>query len=201
MYRWLCTHAKIFTIFEGTSEIRSPRCARNRQTGPTGPPFPSPSSTTLRTIRPARSLTTRTRSPHFVRRCDMCQPRRHRCTNEEFHWRPSRGSVQIRRCMAPSAWTWTPGSTWDWLPPCLAPGHLLAPPTDHARRHDEGFPGFVDQAPDPRAGLAFAYGHLPLDEHDVDVDGDRHQLTSFGSACICAASASGASSGGAPAAL
>jgi len=45
----------------------------------------------------------------------------------------------------------------------------------------------------------FAHGHLPLGEHDVD--GERHRITSFSSACISAAAASRASLGGAPAAL
>lgn len=45
-------------------------------------------------------------------------------------------------------------STLNRLPPCPALAHLPAPPTDHARRRDEGLPGFIDRAPDPRAGLA-----------------------------------------------
>jgi hypothetical protein len=54
--------------------------------------------------------------------------------------------------------------------------------------------------PQPGVRLRVA-ANRPLGEDDVDVDGDRHQITSFSSACICAASASRASSGGAPAAL
>ncbi len=40
---------------------------------------------------------------------------------------------------------------------------------------------------DPDAVREFAHGHLPPDQHDVDVDGDRHQITSSSSACSCAA--------------
>src|SRR4029434_146053 len=43
---------------------------------------------------------------------------------------------------------------------------------------------------DPYAGGEFAHGHLPPGQHHVDVDGDRHQITSSNSACICAASTS-----------
>src|SRR6478752_6873317 len=43
---------------------------------------------------------------------------------------------------------------------------------------------------DPYAVCEFAHGHLPLGQHHVDVDGDRHQITSSNSACSCAASTS-----------
>src|SRR3954463_5844074 len=43
---------------------------------------------------------------------------------------------------------------------------------------------------DPYAVRELAHGHLPLGQHHVDVDGDRHQITSFNSACSCAASTS-----------
>src|SRR4030095_10435031 len=43
---------------------------------------------------------------------------------------------------------------------------------------------------DPHAVRELAHGHLPLGQHHVDVDGDRHQITSSNSACICAASTS-----------
>ncbi|MEU8776551.1 Tn3 family transposase [Streptomyces sp. NPDC048606] len=49
----------------------------------------------------------------------------------------------------PSAWTWTPGSTWGRLSSCRAPAHLPTPPADHAPRHAEGFSGFVDRAAGP----------------------------------------------------
>lgn len=46
-------------------------------------------------------------------------------------------------------------------------------------------------ATQPRATFGdFARKSLPLGEHDVDVDDDQHQITLFGSACICAARAS-----------
>src|SRR3984885_10584110 len=43
---------------------------------------------------------------------------------------------------------------------------------------------------DPHAVREFAHGHLPLGQHHVDVDGDRHQITASSSACIRAASTS-----------
>src|SRR5215217_4400465 len=43
---------------------------------------------------------------------------------------------------------------------------------------------------DPYAVRELAHGHLPPGQHYVDVDGDRHQITSSNSACICAASTS-----------
>src|SRR4029453_15043608 len=43
---------------------------------------------------------------------------------------------------------------------------------------------------DPYAVREFAHGHLPPGQHHVNVDGDRHQITSSNSACICAASTS-----------
>src|SRR5918912_1596449 len=43
---------------------------------------------------------------------------------------------------------------------------------------------------DPYAVRELAHGHLPPGQHHVDVDGDRHQITSSNSACICAASTS-----------
>src|SRR4051795_11876452 len=43
---------------------------------------------------------------------------------------------------------------------------------------------------DPYAFCELAHGHLPPGQHHVDVDGDRHQITSSNSACICAASTS-----------
>src|SRR3954469_12688871 len=43
---------------------------------------------------------------------------------------------------------------------------------------------------DPYAVREVAHGHLPPGQHHVDVDGDRHQITSSNSACICAASTS-----------
>src|SRR4029453_8444733 len=49
---------------------------------------------------------------------------------------------------------------------------------------------------DPYAVRELAHGHLPPGEHYVDVDGDRHQITSSNSACICAASTSRATAWG-----
>src|SRR6185369_15709714 len=43
---------------------------------------------------------------------------------------------------------------------------------------------------DPDAVRELAHGHLPPCQHHVDVDGDRHQITSSSSACSCAASVS-----------
>src|SRR6476619_2356619 len=43
---------------------------------------------------------------------------------------------------------------------------------------------------DPYAVRELAHRHLPPGQHHVDVDGDRHQITSSNSACICAASTS-----------
>src|ERR1044072_4118186 len=43
---------------------------------------------------------------------------------------------------------------------------------------------------DPYAVRELAHGHLPPGQHHVDVDGDRHQITSSNSACICDASTS-----------
>src|SRR5918912_3414647 len=43
---------------------------------------------------------------------------------------------------------------------------------------------------DAYAVRELAHGHLPPGQHHVDVDGDRHQITSSNSACICAASTS-----------
>src|SRR5215470_16239708 len=43
---------------------------------------------------------------------------------------------------------------------------------------------------DPYAVCEFAHGHLPPGQHHIDVDGDRHQITSSSSACSCAASTS-----------
>src|SRR6185312_17449326 len=43
---------------------------------------------------------------------------------------------------------------------------------------------------DPHPVGEFAHGHLALGQHHVDVDGDRHQITSSSSACICVASTS-----------
>src|SRR5690242_2708762 len=43
---------------------------------------------------------------------------------------------------------------------------------------------------DPHAICEFAHRHLAPGQHHVDVDGDRHQITSSRSACSCVASAS-----------
>src|SRR4029079_6511029 len=43
---------------------------------------------------------------------------------------------------------------------------------------------------DPDAVREFAHGHLPPGQHHVDVDGDRHQITSSSSARSCDASTS-----------
>src|SRR5829696_6684139 len=43
---------------------------------------------------------------------------------------------------------------------------------------------------DPYAVRELSYGHLPSGQQHVDVDGDRHQINSFNSACICVASTS-----------